>query len=153
MYIPRRRDGPEGLTFDVAARPHPQLPVLPIVIATALAIFGFLALNTARNVVRHYELQSRERHLRVELRQLDADHEQLDAIRQYLQSDEYVEDVARRVLGLVRPGETLVVVSGPTPAAASPAGDAAAWRDDPWWKDLFIVPYATPGPAEGQPAR
>ena len=33
MYIPERRDGPEGLTFDVATRPHPQLPILPIVIA------------------------------------------------------------------------------------------------------------------------
>ncbi len=153
MYIPGRRGGPEGLTFDVATRPHPQLPALPIVIAVALAIFGFLALNTARNVVRHYELQSDERHLRLELRQLDADHAQLDAVRQYLQSDEYVEDVARRVLGLVRPGETLVVVSGPTPAAESPDAEDASWRDDPWWKDLFIAPYATPGPADGQPAR
>lgn len=122
-------------------------------IAVALALFGFLALSTARNLVRHYELQSRERELRVELRQLDADHAQLEAVRQYLQSDEYIEDVARRVLGLVRPGETLVVVSGPTPAAEAPVAADAARGDDQWWKDLFIAPYATPGPADGRPAR
>jgi hypothetical protein len=34
------------------------------------------------------------------------------AVRDYLKSDEHIEDIARRILGLVRPGETLVVVSG-----------------------------------------
>lgn len=137
----------EDADFDVAARPHPALPLLPIVIAVALAAGGFVALNTARNVVRHYELQSEERRLRSELRQLDADHAQLESVRQYLQSDEYVEDVARRVLGLVRPGETLVVVTGPTPVAPPQPGNGFP-PDTPWWKDLFMAPSAEPAAQE-----
>jgi cell division protein FtsB len=124
---------------------RPQIPVIPLIVAGALLIVGFLALSTARNVVRHYQLREEERDLRAELRQLDADAEQLAAVRTYLESDEYIEDVARRVLGLVKPGETLVIVAGaqsaPTPAVAPSAGG-------PWWKKLFIAPAATPTPAE-----
>ena len=40
------------------------------------------------------------------------------AVRDYLKSDEHIEDIARRILGLVRPGETLVVVSGALSAAS-----------------------------------
>jgi cell division protein FtsB len=115
--------------------------VIPLLIAAALLVVGFLALSTGRNVVRHYQLRQDERALRDELRQLDADETDLTAVREYLESDEYIEDVARRVLGLVRPGETLVIVSGservalPTPAARI---------GEPWWKELFIAPLPTP---------
>jgi cell division protein FtsB len=115
--------------------------VIPLLIAAALLVVGFLALSTGRNVVHHYQLRQDERALRDELRQLDADESDLTAVREYLESDEYIEDVARRVLGLVRPGETLVIVSGsesvalPTPAARI---------GEPWWKELFIAPLPTP---------
>jgi cell division protein FtsB len=123
----------------VAGRPH--IPLIPLIVAAALLIAGFMAFSTGRNVVRHYQLRQEERDLRAELRQLDADAEQLAAVRQYLESDEYIEDVARRVLGLVRPGETLVIVAGSDPVA-SPT--PAAQIGEPWWKTLFIAPAAAP---------
>ena len=108
-----------------------------------MLIAGFLAFSTARNVVRHYQLRQEERDLRAELRQLDADADELAAVREYLESDEYIEDVARRTLGLVRPGETLVIVSGSeTVASPTPVVQAG----EPWWKALFIAPAATPTP-------
>jgi cell division protein FtsB len=121
--------------------------------ALALLAAGFLALSITRNAVHNYQLRQDERDLRAELRQLDADREQLAAVHDYLTSDEYIENVARRVLGLVRPGETLVVVSGsaPTDAGTAPApGHSLAL---PWWKDLFIAPEpaATPPPGEAAP--
>jgi len=65
-------------------------------------------------------------------------------VRDYLKSDEYIEYNARRVLGLVRPGETLVIVS-----SNAPATDATATPFSPdggaWWKDLF-EPAPTPAP-------
>ncbi len=136
------------------ARPH--LPLLPLILAAALLAAGFLALSITRNAVRNYQLRQDERDLRAELRLLDADREQLTAVHDYLESDEYVEDVARRVLGLVRPGETLVVVSGSAPAggSAAPAAETAPGPSlaRPWWKDLFFVPdpAATP-PSKTRP--
>ena len=58
---------------------------------------------------------------------------QLEQIREYLRSDEYVEFMARRVFGLVKPGETLVIVKAP-PAVDEGVPDAVG---RPWWQDLF----------------
>jgi cell division protein FtsB len=123
----------------VAGRPH--IPVIPLVVACALLVAGFLALSTGRNIVRHYQLRQEERDLRAELRQLDDDADDLTAVREYLESDEYIEDVARRVIGLVRPGETLVIVAG-SETVATPT--PASYVGEPWWKALFIAPAATP---------
>ena len=125
----------------MAERPH--IPFVPLIVAGALLIVGFLALSTGRNAVRHYQLRQDERDLRAELRQLDADAEDLAAVRDYLESDEYIEDVARRVIGLVRPGETLVIVAG-SETAATPT--RATSPGEPWWKTLFLAPAPAPTP-------
>lgn len=139
-------------SITVPERPH--LPLLPLILAAALLAAGFLALSITRNAVHNYQLRQDERDLRAELRQLDADREQLTAVHDYLESDEYVEDVARRVLGLVRPGETLVVVSGSAAPAASTASAPGPSLARPWWKDLFLAPEpaATPPPGDAAPA-
>ena len=139
-------------SITVPGRPH--LPLLPLILAAALLAAGFLALSTTRNAVRNYQLRQDERDLRAELRQLDTDREQLTAVHDYLESDEYIEDVARRVLGLVRPGETLVIVSGSEVAASSTSPPPGPSLNQPWWKDLFIapVPAVTSPPGDPTPA-
>jgi cell division protein FtsB len=129
----------------VPSRAHLPLPHLFAGAAIIAAVF--LGLSIARNAVRNYQLHEDERVLHAELRQLDADHEQLSAVRDYLESDEYIEDVARRVLGLVRPGETLVIVAGAQDGAvATPEPTHAA--SAAWWRDLFVAqPTVTPAPA------
>ncbi len=125
--------------------PHPPLPTLLLV--PAILIAGYLAFTSGRYVVHNYQLNGDEQRLRAEIRELDRDREQLGAIHDYLESDEYVEDVARRVLGLVRPGETLVVVSG---AEATPGDTQAAVTPGArWWENLFTRPEAM---ASGTPA-
>jgi cell division protein FtsB len=117
--------------------------------AAALAI-TYLGFTTTRYVVHEYNLRQEQASLHREIAQLDRDHEQLVAVRDYLKSDEYIEDVARRTLGLVRPGETLVVVSSsaPTPARPAPAATPGPVHTPAaeWWKDLFVQP-AQPTPA------
>jgi cell division protein FtsB len=126
------------------------VPLVPAVIGTALIAVVYLVFTTGSYVMHYYQLRNDERELRREIAELGVEQEQLTAVRDYLESDEYVEDVARRTLGLVRPGETLVVVSGvdaaPTPTAAA-AEDAGGGED--WWKALFVpepLATATPGP-------
>jgi cell division protein FtsB len=123
---------------------------MPILAGIALLAIAYLGFTTARYVIHNYQLRGDERALRAELDQLDRDHEQLAATRDYLKSDEYIEYIARRILGLVRPGETLVVVSANTPAAtATPLPGNLATS---WWKQLFPAEEgAAPTPSDPFP--
>lgn len=116
--------------------------MIPLFLAGVLAVAGLLAFTTGRNMLRNYELGQEEAKLRRELEQLKREHEQLSGIREYLRSDEYVEDVARRTLGLVKPGETLVIVSAPEGEAASPVPQPTPGVA--WWKSLFSIAEPTP---------
>ena len=73
--------------------------------------------------------------------------ERLQQELRWVQGDAYLEEAARRELGMVRPGDTLVVpvpvvsaaTATPAAAAAAPAR-AAAPAQPPWqtWRDLFF---------------
>jgi len=116
----------------------------------AALAFAYLSFTTSRYVIHNYELHQQESQVRREIDQLNKDHEQLVAVRDYLKSDEYIQDVARRVLGLVNPGETLVIVNGTTPAAAPPVVQQTPGSE--WWKELLggAAPAATPTPPRGR---
>lgn len=121
----------------------PHLPVTTIVIGCVVVALAYLGFTTGRYVINNYRLRGDEQQLRRELRDLDRDRVQLEAARDYLKSDEYIEYMARRVLGLVRPGETLVVVSG-NPPGSEPTPQATPGA--PWWKQFFAEPDAAPTP-------
>lgn len=138
----------------------PHLPLTPLVIGAAALAITYLGFTTGRYVVHEFNLREDQAQLHREIHQLDRDHEQLVAVRDYLKSDEYIQDAARRVLGLVRPGETLVVVSSsapptsvaPAPATTPSAPSAARTPAAEWWKDLFVQPASpTPAPAGAAP--
>jgi cell division protein FtsB len=136
--------GVEGQHSIVPLRP--QLPLVPLIVAACLVAVGLLAFNTGRNALRNYQLRQDAQALREDVRTLEREQEQLAALREYLGSNEYVEEIARRVLGLVKPGETLVIVSGTEDqssvpqAAERPPGTA-------WWKALFDIAEPTPEPS------
>ncbi|HEX5478789.1 MAG TPA: septum formation initiator family protein [Dehalococcoidia bacterium] len=124
--------------------PHLSLPTL-LICAAVLAI-GYFGFSTGRYVIHNYQLKQQESQVRDDVRQLDQDHAELIAARDYLQSDQYVEQVARRTLGLVHPGETLVVVSpaDDVPAASPTAAEATPGAQ--WWKQLYFDAVPTPTP-------
>lgn len=77
--------------------------------------------------------------MRARIDELQRQQEELTALRAYLQTDDYVEGVARRVLGLVRPGERLYVIesdAAPTPAG-TPVVDGETGSKS-WWEHLYI---------------
>jgi len=124
----------------------PHLSLTPFVVLAAALIIGYVVFNTAHYVLHDYQIRHEEQAARDDIARLDADHAQLLALRDYLRSDEYVEEVARRVLGLVRPGETLVIVSGNDSATATPAPPLSTTPGAPWWKE-FIAPQPATTPA------
>lgn len=122
---------------------RPQIPVVPLIVAACLVAVALLAFNTGRNALRNYQLRQDAQVLRNDVRTLEREQDQLTAIRDYLNSAEYVEQVARRVLGLVKPGETLVIVSG------TGVQDGASTPNErppgtAWWKELFDIAEPTP---------
>jgi cell division protein FtsB len=108
--------------------------VIRIVLIAAAVVIGYLLFNTATTALKSHSLANDEQSVRVDIAQLQNQQQQLTAIREYLSSDEYIESVARRTLGLVKPGETRVLVSSPdaepTPATEKPQGET-------WWEGLF----------------
>ncbi|HYM14474.1 MAG TPA: septum formation initiator family protein [Dehalococcoidia bacterium] len=124
---------------------------MPLLLGAAVLLVVYLTFSSARYVIHNYQLHQQEQQVRNDLARLQKDNQQLTAVRDYLKSDEYVEDVARRTLGLVKPGETLVIVSGTTPVASTPTpGNLVQRTPEPaWWKSLFGpggAPVPTPTP-------
>ena len=115
-----------------------QLPGTPaariVLLVTALAITYFL-ITAALGAVRSYQLQQREDRLRTEIAELQTRYERLDALKAYLNSDEFIESAAREQLGLVRQGETgFITISSqpaPTPAPDEPRPETLVGRAPP----------------------
>jgi cell division protein FtsB len=102
--------------------------VVLAVAALFLALFLYSAVQTAAQT---YRLHEQRRELTYEVDELRRQHAELQGLREYLSSDEYLEAVARTQFGLVRPGETAVLVDGPT----KPRPERTA--DQRWWEALF----------------
>lgn len=114
----------------------PRLSLARVVILGAVLVVGYLLFTAAGEVLLSRRLSQEEQRLRQELTKLQRQQVELEAIREYLQTDEYIEGVARRVLGLVRPGETLVIVSSTVPPTPTPDGFAQE-EGRRWWEALY----------------
>lgn len=105
-----------------------------LVLAASLVVVAYLLVSAGGNFLASYRLADDEARLRAEVEHLRLQEQQLMQIREYLRTDEYIEFMARRVFGLVKPGETLVVITstaeGPPPSEEGPPGR-------PWWERIF----------------
>jgi cell division protein FtsB len=104
-----------------------------VLLVTSLVVTYFL-ITGALGVVRSYQLHQREERLRHQISELQLRYERLEALREYLNSDEYIEAAAREQLGLVREGETGFIAIGSQPSP-TPAPDEQ--RPELWWDGLI----------------
>ena len=107
-----------------------------IILVAAAVVVGYLVFTSILTGVKSHGLAHDENTVRQEISDLQRQRDELVAIREYLSSDEYVESVARRVLGLVKPGETRVIVTSPEADAEQAAGATPAPAGT-WWESLF----------------
>lgn len=105
-----------------------------ILLVVTLLVVGYLLFSTGSNVLKSYRLAAEESRLREQVKVLRTERDQLDQIRDYLRSDDYVEFMARRVFGLVKPGENLVLIDAQPPHSASNK-DRDQFKK--WWQRLF----------------
>ena len=117
FHLPR----PRPITFG-------PLHVLLPMVALLLALFGYAALQTA---AQNYRLTEERRAVEAEIHELRTRQAELEGLREYLLSDEYVEAVARSRFGLVYPGETAIVIDAP------PSGEPEREPGERWWEVLF----------------
>ena len=103
-----------------------------VLLVAIIVVAGYLTISAGSNILHSYRLASDESRLQDEVTQLETQVGQLEQIRDYLRTDEYVEYMARRVFGLVRPGENMVVVEAPSP---EPREDEVGRLT--WWQRLF----------------
>lgn len=85
----------------------------------------------AVNAIRAHQLRQQEDRLREDIQDLQSRYNRLQALEDYLNSDEYVESVAREELGLVKRGEEGIVAisSVPAPTPAPDEGEPSLWWD------------------------
>ena len=117
-------------------RKLPRLTLTRAVAILAALAVGYFVFVAVGDTLLSQRLNRDEAQIEHQIADLEQQQTRLEAIKSYLATDEYIERFARRVLGLVRPGETLVIVSSsiqPTPAAAPPEDTEAR----PWWEALY----------------
>jgi cell division protein FtsB len=100
---------------------------------TAAVVIYFLV-TAGLGAVRSYQLHQREDRLRGEVRELQARYDRLQSLKEYLNSDEFIEAAAREQLGLVHEGETGFVAISSQPAPTPAPGDP---HPELWW-DILI---------------
>lgn len=94
-----------------------------MLLATAVVVV-YLIFTAVSGAIQSFQLGEEEDRLREEVQGLEERYYRLSDLRDYLNSDEYIEWVARRELGLVGPGETgIIVVSEPTPVLSEGEGE------------------------------
>lgn len=112
-----------------------RLPRLSaVVLGVTALIVAYFVVGGAFNAVRSHQLRQQEAQVRSEIQSLQDRYQELSALREYLDSDEYVEAVAREQLGLVRRGETGIVAMATEP---SPTPRPGATEPELWW-DILI---------------
>jgi cell division protein FtsB len=105
-----------------------------LILAFSLLVIGYLLFTAGGGIVDYYRLADDEANLRQQVADLHAQEKELEQIREYLRSDDYVEFMARRVFGLVKPGESLAIVKAPQPESTPVSEDGPS---KPWWQELF----------------
>ncbi len=86
----------------------------------ALATFVYIAASYASGFLEVWRLRMEIRQVRAEIADTEARNQELRNELEYLQSDEYIEKVAREELGLVKPGETPVLFTSPNESPGTP---------------------------------
>ncbi len=103
-------------------------------LSVTAVIVGYFLVTGATTALRSGQLSDREDRLRVEITELENRYERLQALREYLDSEEYIEAVAREQLGLVRDGETSIVVISTVSSHTTDAGEP---EKELWWERLI----------------
>jgi cell division protein FtsB len=95
-----------------------------------LFVAGYFVYSAVAGAVQTQRLSTERTQANAQVQALTDKKAYLEGVRQYVASDAYVEQVARRQLGYVRDGEVPFIVT-------SPAAKEATQVQGDWWQRLF----------------
>ena len=103
-----------------------------LLLLVALMALAAVGVGIGRSLIKRAEVKREVAKLQEDIAQFDDKSKELNQLLQYLGTDEYQEREARLRLGLMKPGEQVVVIPGLTSegGAATPAGG----QSDPNWQ-------------------
>jgi cell division protein DivIC len=107
------------------------------ILAIGLLIFElYLIINLSRSIIDLWDKQGEVKKTADHIEELRMKNKQLESQLSYVQTKEFAEREARDKLGLVRPGETVVVIPQNVLQAASAAAEPVPvvpnWMQ--WWR-------------------
>lgn len=108
-----------------------------IVLGVTAVIVGYFLVSGATTALQSRSLAERENRLQAEITDLQERYDRLGALQGYLDSDEYIEAVAREQLGLVKEGETSIVVIPGADPESDEESRAEVDADELWWETLI----------------
>jgi cell division protein DivIC len=110
----------------------PHLSSAKIIFGITALIVVYFLVTFAGSYFRARQADNQVSQLQNQIDGMSSQYDRLQALEQYLQSDDYVEKAAREQLGLVKPGETGIVVL-PTQPSPTPAPGSVG---DNWWQTI-----------------
>jgi cell division protein FtsB len=130
----------------------PQFPLTQFIAIVVITISLFLVVDFARRTAATYKIRAEATRLEEEVTAARTRHQALQARLSYVQSDAYVEEIARTQLKWTREGETAVVVmatpqpeTSPPPESQSESAKSfvpqSPWHA--WWFLFFDGPPPT----------
>jgi cell division protein FtsB len=126
-------------------RTVPFTQIITIVVAT-MAIS--MIVDFGRKATANYRIRNEEARLEQEIAAERAKHEALLARTEYVQTDEYVEHVAREELKWVKPGEIVVVPvpmeRKPVPTPETPPAPTELLQGESHWQEWWSLFFDRP---------
>ncbi len=121
-----------------------RLTTEQLIAVSALTISVIFLLAFGGQILEIYRLRGALAIADSQVAQLRAEQAALEATRTYVQSDDYVEQIARSELNKIRPGDRRIIVvpqPAPVPAADLETGNASSTNGhanwNRWWDLLF----------------
>lgn len=110
--------------------PTPVFTRTTLFFLVCLLLAGYFVYTASSGTVRQRQQNEDHGAALAEVEDLRSRRDHLNAVYEFVVSDAYVEQAARRELGYIREGETAFIVQSPPP----PADQQSAGE---WWERLF----------------
>jgi len=133
------------VTSATRKRKKVELPIAQFIAIIALSISLFLIVDFGRRTASGYRIYREEERLEAQLAPLRESHQALLDKQDYVQTDAYVEEIARNELKWSKPGETVIVIlatpqTASHPLSAQNSSTSSTQADTPFhaWLTLFF---------------
>jgi cell division protein DivIC len=103
----------------MALKLHPTTNIAKLIIIVELVLVVYLLNTLTVSVYRGYQIDQVIQNFEDENQRIEDENRQKAEDYDYYTSDNYIEKIAKQNLGLVNPGEEVIIIPGVTSSAAS----------------------------------